>query len=595
MSFQEIDRKAILDDEHQQRLRRIKLIERETKEQAPLWAAKQQTLFPTALPLTQTPSLGQIITEEIQNNAYDADVLYQRAEQKIKSIADNTNTQYILDRLDDQQLYYLVNSWDGIVKNLKEKYNTSGLDKNVFVQMIQDDAQNLKQTPVIAMTTRGDLRAQQKADLEKEQQAKVDAEKLRLEKEKKAFDALVIKREILAARAAARAARAAARAAAAGQPVPPAPAPAPAPPQPPAPIPQPAPAPAPPTPTPIKGNTNTPTTPTTPYTVSPSDKPFIYDPLQTSLIGNYKVDFDVEMASVKDDISKLTDVQVHDEIKRLEGTYPTRMSNVSGLTERKKLYQYFARSRFDYHMEAFIDEQKKNQTKTSAQIDIEKLKADRELLKIELQNKTRDELITLLGQKKSKKKDNIIIQNILDKQFPTIKGKGLKNRIIYGKGYTSSDEDEQPVRKNTVLKKVINGKYIDLNKLKNNILTVRYVKTGGFIPTVKSQHISNDVKSIIEDLISDKFEKRLFEKLQPDEKRLVKRLVAALKIDIDVNTKEDDEYRKQFEIILGEFQAGNTSPAIKNKLKQYVAESMQSGFLTRRECWQLLYELTINN
>ena len=124
---------------------------------------------------------------------------------------------------------------------------------------------------------------------------------------------------------------------------------------------------------------------------------------------------------------------------------------------------------------------------------------------------------------------------------------------------------------------------------------MRYVKTGGFIPTVKSQHISNDVKSVIEDIINDKFEKRLFEKLQADEKRLVKRLVEALKIDIDVNTKEDDEYRKKFEIVLGEFQAGNTSPAIKNKLKKYVAESMQSGMITRREAWQLLYELTINN
>jgi hypothetical protein len=69
---------------------------------------------------------------------------------------------------------------------------------------------------------------------------------------------------------------------------------------------------------------------------------------------------------------------------------------------------------------------------------------------------------------------------------------------------------------------------------------VRYLKTGGFVPTVKSQHISNDVKSVIEDIINDKFEKRLYEKLQPDEKRLVKRLVGALKIDIDVNTKEDD-------------------------------------------------------
>ena len=174
-------------------------------------------------------------------------------------------------------------------------------------------------------------------------------------------------------------------------------------------------------------------------------------------------------------------------------------------------------------------------------------------------------------------------------------GSGLKKRRkIVGRGYSSSDEDT-PVRKNTIPKKIINGKFIDFNKLKNNILTVRYLKTGGFVPTVKSQHISNDVKSVIEDLISDKFEKRLFEKLQPDEKRLVKRLVGALKIDIDVNTKEDDEYRKQFEIVLGEFQAGNSSPAIKNKLKQYVTESMQSGMITRREQWQLLYELTINN
>ena len=80
MSFKEIDRKAILDDEHIQRLKRIKLIERETAEQAPLWQAKQATLFPTAIPLTQTPTLGQIITEETQKNAYDPDVLLQRAE-----------------------------------------------------------------------------------------------------------------------------------------------------------------------------------------------------------------------------------------------------------------------------------------------------------------------------------------------------------------------------------------------------------------------------------------------------------------------------------------------------------------------------------
>ena len=123
MSFKQIDRNAILDDEHQQRLKRIKLIERETAENAPIWAAKQATLYPTALALKVTPTLGQVITEETQRNAYDTDVLHQRAEQKLKTIADNINVEYILDRLEDEDLYYLVNGWDGILKTITEKYS----------------------------------------------------------------------------------------------------------------------------------------------------------------------------------------------------------------------------------------------------------------------------------------------------------------------------------------------------------------------------------------------------------------------------------------------------------------------------------------
>jgi len=187
-----------------------------------------------------------------------------------------------------------------------------------------------------------------------------------------------------------------------------------------------------------------------------------------------------------------------------------------------------------------------------------------------------------------------IINQRADQLMQQTKGSGLKKRrIIVGRGY--SDDEDKPVRKNTIPKKVINGKFIDLNKLKNNILTVRYLKTGGFLPNIKAQHISNDLKEVIQDLINEKFEKRLYEKLQPDEKRLVKRLVSSLKLNIDVNTKEDDEYRRQFEILVGEFRAGNNSDLVKNKLKQYVVESMQSGMITRREAWQLLYELTINN
>jgi hypothetical protein len=590
MSFQEIDRNSILEDEHQQRLRRIKLIERETKEQAPLWAAKQATLFPTALPLTQTPTLGQVITEETQKNAFDIDILYQRAEQKLKTIADNTNVQYILDRLTDEQLYYLVNAWDAVLKTLKEKYTTSGLDKNVFITMIEKEAQNITPTPTIAMNSRGDLRAQQKIDLENEQQAKVDAERTQLENEKLAFDAEVNqrqqdkeaedlrqqeqqKRQALLKKLKKNRILASLKNSANKIP-------------------------------PMQSSIQQPSVPTPQPvslpTISSKTTTFVFDPTKDNLSKKWEDEFNVKFDSIKQIINQLDPDVISDAIVDLEINYPNKMLEMPFASEKNILIDFYMRELLDEAYEQELAENKPlsalerfNRSTQNSPYEVDK-KQFQKMVIFDLKEYAKNNNIKITG--KRLKED--IIKAILDAKYNVdaqkYKGKGLK-KVIYGKGYTSSDEDEQPVRKNTVLKKVINGKYIDLNKLKNNILTVRYVKTGGFIPTVKSQHISNDVKSVIEDLISDKFEKRLFEKLQPDEKRLVKRLVAALKIDIDVNTKEDDEYRKQFEIVLGEFQAGNTSPAIKNKLKQYVAESMQSGFLTRRECWQLLYELTINN
>ena len=166
MSFKFIDKNAILEDEHQQRLKRIKLIERETAEMAPIFAEKQKALFPTAIQLTQTPTMGQAITEETQRNAENSDVLYQRAEQKIKQIADTTNAEYILDRLDDLDLKYLVNGWDGILRTVKEKYSSSGLDKDIFIGLIKENASNMDMTSssfdTKMMTERGKLRKEQK-------------------------------------------------------------------------------------------------------------------------------------------------------------------------------------------------------------------------------------------------------------------------------------------------------------------------------------------------------------------------------------------------------------------------------------------------
>ena len=91
-------------------MKKIKLIERETLENAPMWQEKQMLAFSSALPLTPTPSLGQAITEEMNKNAYDEDILNQRSEEKLKQIADSPMLS-IIDRLEPDNMNYLVIFW----------------------------------------------------------------------------------------------------------------------------------------------------------------------------------------------------------------------------------------------------------------------------------------------------------------------------------------------------------------------------------------------------------------------------------------------------------------------------------------------------
>ena len=192
-----------LADESLQRKIRIRLIERETAEMAPIWQQKQALLYPTALPISQTPTLGQVITEETQKNAMNHDVLYQRAEQKLLQIADKVNVEHILDRLVNEELYVLNNTWDGILKEIKEKYASKGLDKDVFISIVKDKTANLandvlsttfsgKQFP---LTTKAQIKEQQKQDALDELQDRVDTDRFGQKLEKQMSDDLVNKRQ----------------------------------------------------------------------------------------------------------------------------------------------------------------------------------------------------------------------------------------------------------------------------------------------------------------------------------------------------------------------------------------------------------------
>ena len=172
MSFKEIDRNAIIEDERVQRLKKIKLLERENRENAPSWKEKQMIAFPTAIPLSNTPTLGQVITEENQKGSQDPNIIYQRAEAKLLQISDKTNAQYILDRLDDNELFYIINGYDGLIKIIKEKNITKKIDKDVFLRLIQAEAERLKND---LANTRGDVLTQRGTARLARQQDETDA------------------------------------------------------------------------------------------------------------------------------------------------------------------------------------------------------------------------------------------------------------------------------------------------------------------------------------------------------------------------------------------------------------------------------------
>ena len=86
--------------------------------------------------------------------------------------------------------------------------------------------------------------------------------------------------------------------------------------------------------------------------------------------------------------------------------------------------------------------------------------------------------------------------------------------------------------------------YVELHKLKDNILSVKYRKTDAYIPTVKTKHISNKLKEVIEDVIKNTYDERIFKMLSKEDKRIFKRLVKALKLDIFTEDDYDKEFQK---------------------------------------------------
>jgi hypothetical protein len=210
-------------------------------------------------------------------------------------------------------------------------------------------------------------------------------------------------------------------------------------------------------------------------------------------------------------------------------------------------------------------------TQTDQQIKTDCMNAG---IKIELNNKI----------KNAKK----LIEHRLGSQ---IKGNGFSSmKKIVGRGI-------KPEGRKSVSRKYLGNNeniYIDLKKLKANILVVKYTSSDGNIPSLKTQSITNNVKECIESCIGDSFNQTLFDGLNPDDKRLVKRFLRITKFNnIDLEDKDDAQFQINYEILLGEFNSGNNSPLVKNQLKKYVLQALAENQIPRNEAMMLIFQLSV--
>jgi len=90
--------------------------------------------------------------------------------------------------------------------------------------------------------------------------------------------------------------------------------------------------------------------------------------------------------------------------------------------------------------------------------------------------------------------------------------------------------------------------YIEKNKLKDNLLSIKYSKTEAPLSQLRPRSISAALRGLIEDVIDDNYNEKVYNMLEDDDKRTFKKIVKVLKLPIDTYDDLDKEYQKNYEL-----------------------------------------------
>ena len=166
----------------------------------------------------------------------------------------------------------------------------------------------------------------------------------------------------------------------------------------------------------------------------------------------------------------------------------------------------------------------------------------------------------------------------------------IHTRIKVGKGI---EVEEQP-RFKTFGKYIIHIPHL----MNDNILNVKY-PSGGSIPSIKPVQVEENFKDFIMDLLetgrmSDKQYKTL---TKPEQQHFVKiakgaNLINKLGIKSNDDDIEDSEVRR-FELLKGEFDAGNNNEKLIKELRALLIKFMRVGKINKKQGMDFLMELSV--
>jgi hypothetical protein len=161
------------------------------------------------------------------------------------------------------------------------------------------------------------------------------------------------------------------------------------------------------------------------------------------------------------------------------------------------------------------------------------------------------------------------------------------------------------------LQPVVFGRYLlDQNKLENQNLLHVFHQSGNNVKYFKATYISEDLKDLINYLLTKKsFNEKLYKLLSDDEKDMIKLvldksgLAKQLNLNLEKGKYDDakssyNELKKQYTIITSEIEQGNDSPKLERELnkvikhlKQVITHLSKVGEISKRDATNMILSL----